>query len=125
MLSFCSWLLLLLLLLPLQASGRCWPSRPFWPAPSTGWCSADSTIFPLLTAAAAVAAGIRAMLAKPTFQAGAKYWLVLSLMLCATLASLHFDPALVSLNPAFGFVAASLAMSERVEATVSKVSSRV
>jgi hypothetical protein len=55
------------------------------------------------------------------FQAGAKYWLVLSLMLCATLLSLHYDPALISLNPAFGFVAASLAMSERVEATVSKV----
>jgi hypothetical protein len=60
-------------------------------------------------------------LAQPVFQAGAKYWLVLSMMLVATLLSLHYDPALVSLNPAFGYVAASLAMSERVEATVSKV----
>jgi hypothetical protein len=42
-------------------------------------------------------------------------------VLYCTLASLHFDPTLVSLNPAIGFVAASLAMSERVEATVSKV----
>jgi hypothetical protein len=66
-------------------------------------------------------AGVSALISQPVFQAGAKYWLVLSLMLVATLLSLHYDPALVSLNPAFGYVAASLAMSERVEATVSKV----
>ncbi|WIA43121.1 hypothetical protein OEZ86_009637 [Tetradesmus obliquus] len=44
--------------------------------------------------------GITAMLSQPRFQAGAKYWLVLSLVLCATLASLHFDPGLITFNPA-------------------------
>lgn len=62
------------------------------------------------------------MMAQRTFQAAAKYWLVLSLVLVATLLTLHFDPYIATLNPAFGYVAASLAMAERVEATVSKVS---
>eukprot|EP00879_Flechtneria_rotunda_P012322 GHRR01012869.1.p1 GENE.GHRR01012869.1~~GHRR01012869.1.p1 ORF type:complete len:957 (+),score=306.37 GHRR01012869.1:270-3140(+) len=66
--------------------------------------------------------GIRRMLASPRFQAGCKYWLVLAVVFVATVLSLHFDAVIASLSPAFGFVAAALAMSERVEATVSKVS---
>ncbi|KAF8059743.1 Heat shock 70 kDa protein [Scenedesmus sp. PABB004] len=54
-------------------------------------------------------------------QAGAKYWLVLTACLVATLASMHTSPPLVRVSPAFGYIAASLAMSERVEATLTKV----
>lgn len=55
-------------------------------------------------------------------QAAFKYWLVLVLVFEVTLMVMYSQPVMRPLNPAFGFVAASLAMSEKVEATVSKVS---
>jgi len=55
-------------------------------------------------------------------QAGFKYWLVLCIVFEVTLVVLYALPLTRPLNPSFGFVAASLTMSERVEATVSKVS---
>lgn len=54
-------------------------------------------------------------------QAGFKYWLVLAVLFEVTLLVLYAVPAIRPLGPAFGFVAASLSMSEKVEATVSKV----
>lgn len=54
-------------------------------------------------------------------QAAFKYWLVLVIVFEVTLVIMYAEPAIRPLNPAFGFVAASLAMSEKVEATVSKV----
>lgn len=67
------------------------------------------------------ATGVSKVCAQPLFQAGCKYWLVLVLVYTATLLAMHFDTAIASLTPAFGYVAAVLTMSERVEATVSKV----
>jgi hypothetical protein len=54
-------------------------------------------------------------------QAAFKYWLVLVTVFEVTLMVMYSQPVMRPLNPAFGFVAASLAMSEKVEATVSKV----
>lgn len=63
---------------------------------------------------------IRSMLASPVTQAACKYWLVLVIVLEVTLVSMHAQPVLRPLNPSFGFVAASLTISQKVEATVSK-----
>jgi hypothetical protein len=46
---------------------------------------------------------------------------VLCIVFEVTLAVLYCSPVIRPLNPSFGFVAASLTMSEKVEATVSKV----
>jgi hypothetical protein len=54
-------------------------------------------------------------------QAGFKYWLVLCIVLEVTLGLLYSLPVLRPLNPGFGIVAAALTMSQKVEATVSKV----
>ncbi len=64
------------------------------------------------------------MLSSPNTQAGFKYWLVLCIVFEVTLGLLYSEPALRPLNPGFGFVAASLTMSQKVEATVSKVRCR-
>jgi hypothetical protein len=60
------------------------------------------------------------------FQAGCKIWAVLSALLIATLLTLEFDPSISNLygkkvNLVSGYVAAVLSMSERTEATASKV----
>lgn len=55
------------------------------------------------------------------FQAGVKYWLALTVILVATVATMSAEPHAQALAPVFGYVVAALTMSERVEATVSKV----
>jgi hypothetical protein len=66
--------------------------------------------------------GIKSTVTSPIFQAGLKYALVLIIIFIATILAIYFHPILAELNPAYGFVASALAMSERVEATVSKAS---
>lgn len=64
------------------------------------------------------------MVSGRNFVAGAKMWAVLSAALAATLVTLHLAPVLSgSLTPSFGYVAAVLSVSERAEATLSKVAS--
>lgn len=65
--------------------------------------------------------GFHRLLPQPLFQAGVKYWTVLVVVYTATIIAMHYDSAIATLTPAFGYVAAVLTMSERVEATVSKV----
>lgn len=58
-------------------------------------------------------------------QAGAKYWTVLTLMLVGTLLLQYFVPPSARYGPSFGYSAAAIGMSDRVEATVFKVSDGV
>jgi hypothetical protein len=62
-----------------------------------------------------------ALLRDRYFQAGLKYWATLSVTLAAVLAYLHAVPGAALHNPASGFLATALCLSERVEATASKV----
>ncbi|WIA41085.1 hypothetical protein OEZ86_004716 [Tetradesmus obliquus] len=55
------------------------------------------------------------------FRAGLKYWLVLSCVMVATLALLHGVPTAYRYAPNFGYSAAAVGMSDRVESTVHKV----
>ncbi|KAG2454348.1 hypothetical protein HYH02_001373 [Chlamydomonas schloesseri] len=68
-------------------------------------------------------AGWRALMRSRVFQAGAKYWacLVTVLLLILGLGERLDTVEVARYRPVFGYVAAVLAMSERVEATVSKV----
>eukprot|EP00775_Hariotina_reticulata_P006232 gene6232-6469_t len=63
--------------------------------------------------------GIKSTIASPIVQAGFKYATALTVVFVATILAIYYDPVLAGLNPAYGFVASALAMSERVEATVS------
>jgi len=54
-------------------------------------------------------------------QAAVKYWFVLVVMLVGTLLLQYFVPASVQLGPSFGYTAAVVGMSDRVESTVFKV----
>jgi len=64
-----------------------------------------------------------ALLRDRYFQAGLKYWATLSVVLAAVLAYLHAIPDAAHHSPITGFVGATLCLSERVEATASKVRS--
>jgi hypothetical protein len=55
------------------------------------------------------------------FQAGVKYWLVLSLVLVVVLLVMEYVVLPPPSVPTFALVAAALAMSERVETTATKV----
>ena len=55
--------------------------------------------------------------------AGLKYWGVATTALAATLALIAASPAAARLLPMYGFAAAALSMSEKVEATAVKVAS--
>lgn len=55
------------------------------------------------------------------FIAGVKMWAVLSTVLVVTLVTMHHTGLAGSLTPLFGYVAAALCVSERAEATLSKV----
>lgn len=50
-----------------------------------------------------------------------KYWCVIVIMLVGTLLLQYFVPASVRLGPSFGYTAAVVGMSDRVESTVFKV----
>jgi hypothetical protein len=65
--------------------------------------------------------GLVALLRDRYFQAGLKYWATLSVALAAVLAYLHLVPGASRHSPVNGFVGAALCLSERVEATASKV----
>lgn len=58
-------------------------------------------------------------------QAAIKYWAVLVVMLVGTLMLEYFLPVAARLNPSFGYTAAAVGMSDRVESTVFKVGSNV
>ncbi|PNW70765.1 hypothetical protein CHLRE_17g733400v5 [Chlamydomonas reinhardtii] len=68
-------------------------------------------------------AGWKALLRSRVFQAGAKYWacLVTVLLLILGLSEQDDTRDVAVYRPMFGYIAAVLAMSERVEATISKV----
>ncbi|KAG2427956.1 hypothetical protein HXX76_011943 [Chlamydomonas incerta] len=70
------------------------------------------------------AAGRGALLRSRVFQSGVKYWLALStvLLLILGLSERPDTPEVRHFRPLFGFVVCALSMSERVEATVSRVS---
>eukprot|EP00775_Hariotina_reticulata_P009285 gene9285-9450_t len=55
------------------------------------------------------------------FQAGVKYWFVLSAVLVSILVLMYFVPESIRLAPNFGYSAAAVGMSDRVESTVYKV----
>lgn len=64
------------------------------------------------------------MVSGRSFQAGAKIWAVVTSLLVACLMVLHYAPALVQgqeVNLLQAYMAAVLSMSERTEATASKV----
>ncbi|KAG2431911.1 hypothetical protein HXX76_009402 [Chlamydomonas incerta] len=69
-------------------------------------------------------AGWKALLRSRVFQAGAKYWacLVTVLLLILGLSERADTHDVAVYRPMFGYVAVVLSMSERVEATISKVS---
>lgn len=70
-------------------------------------------------------AGVKALLTSRPFQAWAKMLAVLSLALAATLTSMQYDPPpALNMAPVYGYIAATLCMSERAEATVSKARPR-
>lgn len=54
-------------------------------------------------------------------QAAIKYWGVLTVLLVGTLLLMYFRPILARYGPSFGFTAAAVAMSDRVESTIFKV----
>jgi hypothetical protein len=55
------------------------------------------------------------------FVAGLKYWIVLAGVMVATLALLYSVPTSYRYAPNFGYSAAAVGMSDRVESTVHKV----
>ncbi|KAG2487709.1 hypothetical protein HYH03_013708 [Edaphochlamys debaryana] len=67
--------------------------------------------------------GVKALLRSRVFQSGVKYWAALTtiLLLIIGLGERPDTPEVHMYRPVYGFVAAVLSMSERVEATVSKV----
>ncbi|KAG2487722.1 hypothetical protein HYH03_013721 [Edaphochlamys debaryana] len=67
--------------------------------------------------------GIKALLHSRVFQSGVKYWAALTtvLLLIIGLGQRSDTPEVRMYRPVFGYAAAVLSMSERVEATVSKV----
>lgn len=83
------------------------------------WCSLGILTRRLMCLCVCVCLSATPLVLLP--QAGFKYWLVLCIVFEVLLVVLYAVPVVRPLNPAFGFVAASLSMSERVEATVSKV----
>eukprot|EP00877_Chromochloris_zofingiensis_P010507 jgi/Chrzof1/570/Cz01g20240.t1 len=83
--------------------------------------SMKAALFSRLPAALSSRKDFVAMLQGPMFQAGVKYWLALTVILVATVATMSAEPHAQALAPVFGYVVAALTMSERVEATVSKV----
>lgn len=64
----------------------------------------------------------KATLCKRRVQAAIKYWSVLVLLFVGTLLLQYFVPVAGRLNPSFGYTAAAVGMSDRVESTVFKVS---
>jgi hypothetical protein len=56
------------------------------------------------------------------FRAGLKYWIVLSCVMVGTLLLLYGVPTSYRYAPNFGYSAAAVGMSDRVESTVHKVS---
>jgi hypothetical protein len=66
-------------------------------------------------------AGLQAALRSRRVQAGAKYWAVLMLMLVGILVLQYLHPRSIAMGPSFGYTAAAVGMSDRVEATVFKV----
>jgi hypothetical protein len=54
-------------------------------------------------------------------QAAVKYWAVLVVVMVGTLLVMYFVPQSARWSPSFGYTAAAVGMSDRVESTVSKV----
>jgi hypothetical protein len=66
-------------------------------------------------------AAFKRMVAGRNFVAGVKIWVVLSLALVLTLVTLQLTGLSGNLTLSFGFVAATLAVTERAEATLTNV----
>jgi hypothetical protein len=71
---------------------------------------------------AAVPAAFAAALRNRRLHAAIKYWCVLVVMMVGTLLLQYFVPVSARLSPSFGYTAAVVGMSDRVESTVFKVS---
>lgn len=67
-------------------------------------------------------AAFLASLKSRSVQAVLKYWSVLTLLMVGTLLLMYFMPIIGRFNPSFGFTAAAVGMSARVESTLFKVS---
>jgi hypothetical protein len=77
---------------------------------------------PIAASVVCCPAAFLASLKNRRVQAVFKYWSVLTLLMVGTLLLMYFVPLIGRFNPSFGFTAAAVGMSDRVESTLFKVS---
>lgn len=80
-----------------------------------------SDVTSVVTLGTSAAAALVTQLRGRRFLAGVKYWFVCSTVLVAVLALQYYVPISYKYAPNFGYSAAAVGMSDRVESTIYKV----